>query len=281
MYNGKENARCGGGIWFGEDDQRNTAFRVPGTDQSNQFGELAAVIVALQKTQHFIPLEIISDSRYVINGLAKHLRSWEDSGWIGVKNANLFQKAAHFLKRRSAVTTFQWVKAHNGDPGNEESDRLAKEGATKTAHDLLDLSISKEFDLQGAKLASISQALAYQGIQEKKSSSLTQGEKDNLQRTKAALEGINGTQETDATIWRNTRNSVIGLRVQQFLFKSMHHAYMIGNKWNTYLNLVARANCTICGEIESMQHILLECNATARHLVWHQAKKLWPHDPQE
>ena len=43
--NGKANARCGGGIWFGPDHLKNAAIQVPSKRQSNQVGELAAVIV--------------------------------------------------------------------------------------------------------------------------------------------------------------------------------------------------------------------------------------------
>jgi hypothetical protein len=47
MDNGKENAKSGGGAWFGPNDLRNVALRVPGERQSNQTGELAAVVAAL------------------------------------------------------------------------------------------------------------------------------------------------------------------------------------------------------------------------------------------
>lgn len=98
INNGKENARCGGGVWFGPEDPKNTAFRVPGENQSNQIGELMATIVAIQKTPHFCLLEIITDSKYVIKGLTEHLHEWEDKGWIKVKNAHLFKVAAFLLK---------------------------------------------------------------------------------------------------------------------------------------------------------------------------------------
>ena len=149
--NGKENARCGGGVWFGQDDPRNKAVRVPGELQSNQIGELAAVIIALQEIPHLRPVEIVPTPKYTINGLTTHLRNWEDIGWIGIQNAALFKKAAFLMKRRSAKTTFSWVKAHRGTLGNKESDKLAKEGAEKDRPDTLDLQIPPEFDLQGSK----------------------------------------------------------------------------------------------------------------------------------
>jgi len=34
--NGKLNARCGSGVWFATDDERNKAIRIPGENQSNK-----------------------------------------------------------------------------------------------------------------------------------------------------------------------------------------------------------------------------------------------------
>jgi ribonuclease HI len=159
LNNGKANATCGSGIWFGPNDERNQAIRIPGEAQSNQVGELAAVIRAVEITPISWPLKIHTDSRYVINGLTTHLSTWEDQGWIGVKNADLFKRAAYLLKRRSAPTAFQWIKGHEGNEGNEESDCLAKEGANKAAPDILILEVPKEYNLQGAKLKALNQAL--------------------------------------------------------------------------------------------------------------------------
>jgi len=52
--------------------------------------------------------------------------------------------------------------------GNEESDRLAKLGANKQDPDKLDLEIPPEFNIQGAKLATLMQAMAYKGTLERK-----------------------------------------------------------------------------------------------------------------
>ena len=139
--NRKADARCRGGIWFSPNHQKNAAIRVPGERQSNQVGELAAAIKAISSVPSFTPLVIITDSKYVINGLTTHLREWEDDGWIGIENAQLFKRAAYLLRRRTATTSFKWVKGHDGNLGNEESDKLAKEGANKEAIDYLDMDV--------------------------------------------------------------------------------------------------------------------------------------------
>ena len=89
--NGKVNVKCGSGIWISLQSSRNAVVRVPGPKQSNQIGELAAVVVTASSVPIFYPLTIITDSRYVIDGLTDHLEQWEDEGWIKTDNADVFK----------------------------------------------------------------------------------------------------------------------------------------------------------------------------------------------
>ncbi len=113
--------------------------------------------------------------------------------------------AAYLLKRRSARTSFTWVKGHRSLKGNEESDKLTKERAKKEQHEELDLQIPTEFDIQGVTLATITQSTAYNGIREKKPKPQRQGTMENLQTTREAIEAICGTTETAAKIWTSIR----------------------------------------------------------------------------
>lgn len=110
-----------------------------------------------------------------------------NNSWIGIANAKLFKRAAYLLKRRMAPTGFEWVKGHQGNRGNEESDKLAKEGANRDEPDVLSTHIPKEFDLQCAKLATITQAVAYKGIKERNKTTPRQTTEGNLEVTRNAI----------------------------------------------------------------------------------------------
>jgi ribonuclease HI len=277
MNNGKNNATCGGGIWISHDNPTNRAIRVPGLTQSNQIGELAAIIITLETIPIPQPLEIISDSKYAIEGLTTHLTEWEDRGWIGVKNASYFRRAAYLLRRRKAPTTFKWVKGHEGVEGNEQSDRLAKEGAAKPIPDLLDLSVPDNFNIQGTKLASLTQAIAYNGIREQKPTIFRPSSSLNIHLAKGAIESYTGIKETDETVWLSTRNTNIRPKIRQYLFKTIHEAYRIGAFWSHIQAVAEREFCTICGATESMEHILTNCNCPPVRQIWRLAKNTWPH----
>ena len=224
----------------------------------------------------FQPLIIMTDSKYVIDGLTKHLNAWENNGWINIKNAPYFQKAAYLLKRRTATTHFQWVKGHAGTRGNEESDRLAKEGAEKQIPDILDLTIPQEFDLQGAKLSTLTQSIAYQGILQNKNTPDRTSTSRNLRMTRVALAIYTHSLETDETLWNNLRHKDIRTKIRQFLYKAMHGTQKIGDFWKDINNFEHRQSCGTCGETESMSHILVSCYATPTRLIWDIAKHYWP-----
>jgi hypothetical protein len=225
----------------------------------------------------FIPIEIHSDSKYAIDGLTIHLISWEDSGWIAIQNAPLFKRAAFLLRQRTATTQFKWVKGHNGDHGNEESDRLAREGANKATPDDLNLQTPTEFNVQGAKLSAMTQALAYKGTRKEKTEKTPPTMPNLLQKIRDAILIFSGQSETDATIWRSFRNPVIRTRVRQFIYKSVHQALMVGEVWSHIPNYEYREYCPTCNSTESMEHILTQCDARSNQIIWALAKETWPY----
>ena len=89
MKNGKRNTACGGRIWIDGDHPLNKALKVPGVRHSNQIGEIAAVIVAAESLPNYCKLKVLTDSRYVIEGLTEHLEKWEDAGWIGIQKRRI------------------------------------------------------------------------------------------------------------------------------------------------------------------------------------------------
>ena len=169
------------------------------------------------------------------------------------------------------------MKGHNGTEGNEESDRLAKLGANKDTPDELNLKIPSEFDIQGAKLATLTQAMAYRGILERKKPELRNSTKNNLRLTRDAILQTTNEDKTEATIWNSTRKPSIRPIVQQFLYKTMHDTFITGKRWRDFQGLEDREICATCNTTNDMSHILTRCQEQMTQLIWTLAKDLWPH----
>ena len=276
INNGETTARAGCGIWYKDGDPRNNSFRVPGPDQSNQTGELHAIIHALKTTPPDRALTIKTDSMYAILGLTKNLEKWEDEGWMYSKHENLFKTITAWMRYRSNTTKMIWVKGHSGIRGNEEADKLANEGARKdpTQHDPTTVGPPNTIP-SGAKLSKLSQRDFYRGIKKCNCPQPRNSTNINLGRIQACAETYYETAPTHETIWKSTRHKDLTKKTREFIWKCIHEAFKIGKFWDNIENFEHRGICTHCGITESMEHILTECDAPGREQIWTLANELW------
>lgn len=101
---------------------------------TNNRMELLALIVALEslKTDKY-PVEVYSDSKYVIDSITKGwVFNWKSKGFKGKKNSDLWLRylEIHFKYK----ITFHWVKGHAGHIENERCDVLAVAAAENPPH---------------------------------------------------------------------------------------------------------------------------------------------------
>ncbi|KAL6299930.1 hypothetical protein BKA93DRAFT_741506 [Sparassis latifolia] len=251
------------------------AVRLPGREQSNQTGEIVAVLIAAQQVPNFAPLHIISDSKYAIDGLTTHLKHWEKCRWIGIVNSTLFRATACCLRRCTAITTFKWTKGHNDEVGNVGADTLAGIGAAKTTPDHLNTKINDLFNLTGAQISALSQSLAYQGIRMTKKTTSRTDTNTTLDLTRMTLHTETGRLHTNATIWTSLRTPHTSRNVADFLWKAMHGAHKCGPYWARIPNFSDRSICKFCNVTETMAHILTECTASGQSAIWSLTRSLW------
>ncbi len=98
---------------------------------TNQRMELQAAIEALKALKKPSSITIVSDSKYVLNGITDWIHGWKKKGWKNSKkepvaNRELWE-ALDALNQMHDVD-WQWVKGHSGDEGNERADELARQG---------------------------------------------------------------------------------------------------------------------------------------------------------
>jgi ribonuclease HI len=277
INNGKDNTKSGCGIWIEENHPKNKPFRIPGQKHSNQIAEITAILLAAQQIEPYIPITFVTNSRYAIESLTKHLPHWEDAGWIDIANSEFIKATVYHLRKQSVQTNFIWVKGHTGQEGNEQADILAKEGANKPQPDTLDLTILDEFNLQGTKLSVISQALAYRGIREQKTIKPRRKTSNNLDIARYAIQDQTGHLETDTSIWTNSRHKDLSKKTKQFLYKAIHGTQKIGEYWTNIPMYEQCAKCVHCNaDEESMEHIMVNCPNNVNPTIWSLAKRTWP-----
>lgn len=116
----------GGWAYTTLDGRESSGFKEKTT---NQEMELVAAVEAVKAlASPAVLLKVVSDSLYVVDGITKWVPNWEKRNWQ-TKNGTpvKYQKLWFELRLRtvSEPVEFYWERGHNGNPGNEEADRLA------------------------------------------------------------------------------------------------------------------------------------------------------------
>ena len=98
---------------------------------TNNRMELTAAAEALEALNRAAAADLYTDSQYGRGGITQWLANWKRNGWRTadrkpVKNADLWQRLDAARERHQV--TWHWVRGHNGTPGNERADELAREG---------------------------------------------------------------------------------------------------------------------------------------------------------
>ena len=124
----------GNGGWAAIINKNGESKKISGNEKNttNNRMELMAPINALKNINSKDPIEIFTDSKYVKNGITEWINTWVLNNWKtskkeDVKNKDLWLEL-HKLNQ-SLNVKWKWVKAHAGDPLNEEVDMLAKKAA--------------------------------------------------------------------------------------------------------------------------------------------------------
>ena len=99
---------------------------------TNNQMELMAAIEALKKIPKDQEVQMYTDSKYVKMGITEWIKKWSQNDWKTsskqrVKNIELWKELNDISKKHKIE--WHWVKAHAGNPNNEEVDTLAKKAA--------------------------------------------------------------------------------------------------------------------------------------------------------
>ena len=124
----------GNGGWAAIISDEKETRKISGSEKNttNNRMELLAPINALKGMKPGVEMKIYTDSQYVKNGITEWINTWLVNNWKtskkeDVKNKDLWIDLYNLNK--SLNIQWNWVKAHDGNPLNEEVDLLAKKAA--------------------------------------------------------------------------------------------------------------------------------------------------------
>lgn len=95
---------------------------------TNNRMELMAAIIGLETLKRPCEVTLMTDSKYVMQGITEWLPQWKQRNWKTaakkpVKNVDLWQRLD--AATNGHTINWQWVKGHSGHTENERADALA------------------------------------------------------------------------------------------------------------------------------------------------------------
>ena len=97
---------------------------------TNNKMELTAAIEALKIFKEKKEIKLVTDSKYVKDGIQTWIYNWKKNGWKTsakkpVKNKELWIELDQLISKHSI--SWEWVKGHAGNIYNEKADYLARQ----------------------------------------------------------------------------------------------------------------------------------------------------------
>ena len=105
-------------------------------ETTNNRMEITAAVEALEALRKpGLAVLIHSDSKYLIQAASEWMPGWKARGWKRkdgeLLNVDLWQRLDPLLARHRV--SWQWVKGHSGNPGNERVDALGNQAMDRLA----------------------------------------------------------------------------------------------------------------------------------------------------
>ena len=124
----------GNGGWAAIINDNGNIKKISGSEKNttNNRMELSATINALKNIITKEEIHIFTDSQYVKLGITEWINKWVKNDWQTAKKEDVKNKDLWidlYKLNKSLNVKWNWIKAHAGDPLNEEVDSLAKKAA--------------------------------------------------------------------------------------------------------------------------------------------------------
>ena len=248
------------------------SFKLKKNEQSRQRATAAALIWILEKDDRN-ELEIVTTDKKVIKWIGIGINAEEDNNWVNIKDneKDIWKSVLNLLRKRNAKVEIRTPNKKEKLKMKETKKKL-KSRNPKT----IEITATGEgkYLQRGARLDKMTQKLAYELILNK--STNPPGGAQTWRRMQAIKENLIirwNTRIDEEKIWRELDN-IKNMKIQEFVWKIIHNRIKCGEFFQ-HIPMWQDKQFCMCGQIESIEHILLECTESKQQELWKEVKKIW------
>lgn len=242
-----------------------------GRNEQSKGKAMAKALIWILKKDRKNRLKIITTERSLIKWIGKGINEEEDNAWINTKHKDEWKSVLNLLRERNAKTE---IKA----PSRKEKKKMKTEKKLLKEKNLKGIKIEAtgkgKYLQKGAKLENLTQKTAYELILRKTAE--PPGGAQTWRTIKALKKNLQKKWDIrieDEKLWKDLEN-IKNPKIQEFIWKIIHNRVKCGNFFKYIPNWQEKQFC-VCGKVENIDHILLECKKSKQRHLWKKVKKLW------
>ena len=267
---GKRNQEIKVMVKMSGETKKEKGFKLREKDQSEDKAYAMAVLWTLQndKTNK---LTIVTRKARIMKWLGEGMEKAEEEGWSGKENVKIWKRTLNEMRKRANGIVIRI-------PRKKEEIKMKKleENLKKNEQDEISINFKEKtkYVMEGAKLEKMTQKIAYEKILERRS------QKPGGENTARTIEGIIKNLEdkwniriTQKKFWRNNE-TIKDKKMIDMIWKIVHNRIKCGKFFAKIPGWEEKKECK-CGQVESMEHILLKCKETGQEELWEEIGKIW------
>ena len=134
--NSHNNPQAGCGVFWAPCHPLNWSEKLRGDKQTNNRAELSAAIIGIAQSIEcrFNEITVITDIKYVRDGVTKWIKEWKLNKWKTIKKGDVLNKDLWLMLNElqgKLTVNWRWVDGHKDTEGNIQADDLAKKGVSE------------------------------------------------------------------------------------------------------------------------------------------------------
>lgn len=214
-------------------------------------------------------ITIRTQNKRIIEVLTDKLEEIEDSDWVDMENVREWKSLVSTIRRKGNAVHFEWItkdtRTHLDETAKREMERedlQMREPNHKTYN---------RFIRSGARLSSLTQKMAYKlVIREREQKERTRREKE----TEGTRREMGWDKSSERTVRTSLWKGPFTNKHSDFIWKIRNDRVKCGKFFMHMPGWEDKAYCT-CGDIESVEHIVLKCRDNRCEEAWNMAGQLW------